>query len=595
MNNEFSKVLVIGIDGMDPVITKELISKELLPNFEYLSKSGSFLNLSTSNPPNSPVAWTSIATGVNPGKHNIFDFIRRNPNNYLPELSLSKQTGSSDYESFVQTDSFWKFTSKANIPTTIIRWPVTFPPEKIDGKMLSGLGVPDIKGFLSGYSYYSETVETDRSQNNILKITKNNNLIETSLFGPKIKGKKGVIDVKESLKIKIIDEESVELVINNKNYSVKKSEWSEWIKAEFKVGLLKKVSGIFKTYLSSVEPFEMYLTTIQINPENPVSEISYPKEYVKELAKDIGFFYTLGMPEETAGYEDKRISKQAFLSQIREVEEEREKMFWREFESFKKQEVGVLAFVFDSSDRVQHFFWNKTSPSKEVIDYYTKKDKLIARVLEQIDDQTLLLIVSDHGFSTFERGVSINTWLVENGFMTLTKELDEEEGPLFQFVDWSKTKAYSLGFNSIYINLKGREGKGIVENKEQIVDEIVSKLETLTDKKTNEKVVNKAYRSKDIYSGNYVDDSPDIIIGFNPGYRMSWQTAIGGFTKEVLNDNLKKWNGDHLIDPKFVPGVLFSNAKFNKSSASQMDVAPTILDSLGIKIPEDIDGISLLK
>ena len=155
----YNKILIIGIDGMDPKIVKNLFSENKLPNFQKLSETGSFLKLNTSNPPNSPVAWTSIATGVNPGKHNIFDFIRRNPENYLPELSLSKNVGEK-YESIVKSESFWKYTSKAGVPTTIIRWPVTFPAEKFDGKLLSGLGVPDIKGFLSGYSYYSESVET---------------------------------------------------------------------------------------------------------------------------------------------------------------------------------------------------------------------------------------------------------------------------------------------------------------------------------------------------------------------------------------------------------------------------------------------------
>ncbi|MBU1855025.1 MAG: alkaline phosphatase family protein, partial [Nanoarchaeota archaeon] len=238
---------------------------------------------------------------------------------------------------------------------------------------------------------------------------------------------------------------------------------------------------------------------------------------------------------------------------------------------------------------------NKLKVNKVIVDNYVRKDEFIETLMKQIDDNTLLIIISDHGFTSFERAVSINTWLVENSFMTLTKYIGDDKAPLFQYVDWDNTKAYSLGFNSIYINLKGREEKGIIEDRNTIVKEIIKKLENLTDKKTGKKVINKAYKSEDIYQGNHVKDAPDIIIGFNPGYRMSWQNAIGGFTKETINNNTKKWNGDHLIDPCLVPGVLFSNVKFNKTSANQPDIIPTIFDALNIHKPDYLDGKSLFE
>ena len=499
------------------------------------------------------------------------------------------------YVSNIKAEPFWRTTSKEGLPTTIIRWPNAFPPEKINGNMLSGEGVPDIKGFMSGYTLYTEKKQDKKeikSSNKIIQVKKNNNLIETELSGPKTKKAGDIIDIKTPMKI-ILSENSASLIINDKKHKIEVNKWSDFIKVKFKIGVFKEVDAIFKAYLVSIEPFEMFLTSIQIDPENPIVKISYPNEYSKDLAEDIGTYYTLGMPEETDAYIDGKLSEKAFLGQVNEIEKQRDKMFWKEFNEFKNKETGVYAFVYDSSDRLQHLFWDEEI--NEVIEnYYTKKDAFIAELLGKLDNDTLLIIISDHGFTSFERSVSINTWLVENDFMKLTKELDNE-GTLFQYVDWENTKAYSLGFNSIYINVKGREGKGIVEYKEEIVNEIIGKLENLVDKKTGKKVINKAYKREEIYNGDYVENAPDIIIGFNPGYRMSWQTAAGGFTKEVLNDNLKKWAADHLVDPKFVPGVLFSNIKINKKEASQMDVAPTILDALGIEIPEGIDGKSLLK
>ncbi len=610
--SKHKKVLLIGIDGMDPKIAKGLMEKDKLPNFKKLAETGSFMNLNAVYPPNSPVAWTSIATGMNPGKHNIFDFIRRDPKNYVPELSLSKTIDNgdfrTDYESYVKADPFWRITTKAEIPTTVIRWPITFPPERIQGNMLSGLGVPDIKGFLSGYTYYTskKTDKSDKDSNKIVEVKENNGLIETEIFGPRTKKSGDIINIKTPMKIKISeDRKSVDIIVNDETYLVEINDWSDWIRAKFDIGMFKNVYGIFKAYLVSIEPFQMYITAIQIDPKNPVVGISYPEKYSADLVDDIGLYYTLGIPEETEGYIDGRISKQAFLKHIEQIEEDRSKMFWKEFNNFKNTKNGVFGFVFDTSDRIQHVFWEekvlgendgKLSLNKAVLDYYVKKDIFIGEVLKQLDDKTLLIIVSDHGFTSFERAVSINTWLYKNGYISLKKEITEkDDGALFRYVDWSKTKAYSLGFNSIYINLKGREKEGIIENKEEIVNEIIEKLESFVDEKTGKNVVHKAYKSEDIYSGNYVKNSPDIIIGFNPGYRMDWKTAIGGFDTEIVSDNLKKWDGDHLVDPVFVPGVLFSNIKIDRDSAHQVDIVPTVLDSLGLDVPSEIDGESLLK
>ena len=607
MNSKYDKVIVIGIDGMDPKITDKLIDEDKLPNFKKLADEGSYMNLNTSYPPHSPVAWTSIATGTNPGKHNIFDFIRRNKENYIPELSLSKSVSGiagTDYESYVKTDPFWRITSNKKIPTNVIRWPVTFPPERVEGNLLSGLGVPDIKGFLSGYSLYSsQDLESDKASNKLIKVDiEDEQFINTYVWGPRTKKGGEIVELKVPMELRI-QEESVDIIINAEKYNVKLNGWSDWIRVKFKAGMFKNVYSIFRVYVISLEPFEMYVTTMQIDPMNPVLDISYPAKYSEDLAKEIGSYYTLGMPEETDGLTDGRLTDEAFLEHIEQIEDERDKMFWKEFETFKKWNNGVYAFVYDSSDRVQHVFWdeklldNKTdgfSLNPAVEDYFVKKDKFIGEVLEQLDNNTLLLVVSDHGFTSFEKSVSVNTWLAENGFMTLNRDIKEgDDGALFRDVDWSNTKAYSVGFNGIFINVKDREGQGIVENREEVVNEIKEKLEALED--DGRMVINKAYKREEIYNGPLINEGPDLVVGFNPGYRMSWQNAIGGFTKEIININDKKWDGDHLVDAVFVPGVLFSNQKINKESANQLDIAPTILDALGLDVPEQMDGNSLLE
>lgn len=605
---KYTKILLIGIDGMDPRIVNKLMNEGKLPNFKKLEEMGAYTNLGTSLPPHSPVAWTTIATGTNPGKHNIFDFIRRDTVRQLPELSLAKSKsgiGGTDYESYVKTDPFWRITSEAGISTTIIRWPVSFPPERIEGNLLSGLGVPDIKGLLSGYTFYT-TADFDKNDETSKKTVAVENLggiIKTSISGPNVRKGSDITSIKVPLKIDL-KENSAIITIQDSKYTVDVNGWSDWIRIKFKTGLLKNVYGISKAYLISTKPeFKMYITDVQIDPENPLVKISYPDGYSAELAQKIGLYNTLGIPEDTGALVDGKITDKTFLEQCNQIEEERNKMFWEEFKKFNK---GIFAFVFDTSDRIQHTHWDekflisddgKFSVNKAIIDYYRKKDVFLGKVLDQIDDKTALIVLSDHGFTSFERNVDINSWLSKNEFMTLTQQPNEKNnGELFEFVDWSKTKAYSLGFNSIYLNIQGRESKGSVDEseREKIVEELIQKLEKLVDPKTNKKVIAHLYKREDVYHGDSTADGPDIIVGFNPGYRMSWQTAIGGVTPEVIFDNKKIWNGDHLVDPEFVPGVLFTNFKISKKAPNQMDIAPTVLKLIGLEIPEDMDGKSLI-
>jgi predicted AlkP superfamily phosphohydrolase/phosphomutase len=604
----YKKILLIGIDGSDPKVLSKLMEEGKLPNLSSLKETGAFTLLETSNPAQSPVAWSSIATGTNPGKHNIFDFIRRNPDNYLPELSLLKSNSgiiSTNYIPIVRSKPFWEITSEAGIPSTIIRWPITFPAEELEGNLLAGLGVPDIKGLLNSYSFYTSEKKSKNGEGieKVIEVEVEDNTINTIIKGPRTKKGGRIVDVTVPMKIKpSSDGGSAKLIIQSSEYEVDLNGWSDWVKIEFKVNFFTKVNAIGRFYLESLNPFKMYLTTVQMDPENPVQPISYPDSYSRELAGEIGTYHTLGLPEDTNALNEGKIGDDVFMEQVWQIDEEREKMFWYEFNRFDE---GIFAFVFDGSDRVEHMFWDENvfeedgelTINPNIEQYYIRKDRFLGEVLNKIDDETALFVFSDHGFSGFERSVSINTWLVENVYMTLKEQPTEKNsGELFKFVDSSKTKAYSVGFTSIFINLKGREGKGIVDpgEKEALIDEIVQKLKQLEDEELGRMAMINVYKSSEVYSGDYVEDAPDIIIGFAPGYRMGWQNAIGGVTPTVFADNTKHWRGDHLIDPSTVPGVLFTNLKIDKPNPHQMDIAPTVLDLFGLDILEGMDGETLI-
>jgi len=624
IGTRYDKTLIIGIDGTDPKVLGQLIGEGKLPNFQKLINKGSYSNLSVVVPAQSPVAWTTIATGSNPGKHNIFDFIIRNPENYLPMLSLAKpEQGAfgTNYKSDVKAKAFFQITSENNIPTTVIKWPMTFPAEKVNGEMLSGLGVPDIKGLLGSYSFYT-TEKDDKSgegAEKVVLVEAKDGVIETQISGPRKMKAGKLVDIIEPMQIRL-ESKKAALIIQGKEYPVEENAWSSWIEIEFNAGIFNTVNGVTKAYLHSTDPFRMYLETVQIDPKNPIQQISYPRKYSAELADEINIYRTLGLPEDTNALNEGRLDDKSFLEQCRQIEDERSKMFWKEFDKFQKRENGVLAVVFDTSDRVQHMFWedsalnaskgveNRTSNekasrtkqlriSKEIEDYFVDKDRFLGEVLGKIDEKTALIMVSDHGFTSFERSVNLNTWLVQNGYMHLNGKPDSNNsGELFSMVDWSKTRAYSLGFGSIYVNLKGREGEGIVDaaDKDALIDEISLKLGKLKDPAYDKSAITKAYKSSDVYSGEFAANAPDIIVGFAPGYRAGWQNAVGGVTPDIFEDNKKHWKGDHIVDPSHVPGVIITNFKMTRNNASQVDVAPTILAISGVSVPESMDGKSLV-
>jgi predicted AlkP superfamily phosphohydrolase/phosphomutase len=603
---KYNKVLIVGIDGMDPKMLNAFLQEGKLPNFQKLITRK---NLETVNPPQSPVAWVTIATGVNPGKHNIFDFIRRNPDTYMPMLGLfNSKTAFSNtrYSSLVDSQTFWELLSENGINSTIIRWPMTFPANELKGELLSGLGVPDLKGFLSGYTLYTEKYIPTEKDSNKVEIVKFNqdNIAHTKIYGPRFKQGSEIKDITADLSIERIDDKKVKLSNDGKEIMVQLGQWSDWITTEFAVNFFTKKSGNWKVYLESIKPLKLFMTTMQINPLKPITPISFPTKYSEDLAGRIGRYYTLGIAEETDGLLDGALSDDGFIQQVFQLEEEREKMFWSEFDKFKQKNKVILAVVFDSSDRLQHTHWQETNLEKgdpkitydkTLERYYANKDKFLGKVLNEIDDQTAVIILSDHGFTSFERGLNLNTWLKNNHYLTLTKEVtDADDGSLFKNVDWKKTKAYAVGFNAIYLNKKGREKEGIVENDEKVIAEIVNKLESLIDEKTGKKVIYKAYRGKDIWQGKDLKNAPDVVIGYYPGYRTDWKTAIGGFTVKEITDNQKRWKGDHMVDKKFVPGVLLANFPVKEGVTQQVDIAPTVYNLLNVEVPKNIfDGKSI--
>lgn len=604
------KVIVLGFDALSPEIIESMMEDGKLPNFSRLKKQGSYRHLSTTNPAQSPVAWSGFATGQNPGKNGVFDFITRDPRTYKLDLSISKMNNGKP-QSPIKSKCFWEYSSRKKVPTVVITCPVTFPPDKVYGRMLSGMGVPDILGTEGTFTFYTtEALDKNKHIGGKVFQIQRSPLMVMNLFGPRVSEVRGNSwQAKVPFKASFKSKDSILVEYQKNKFELEVGQWSDWKDVVFDFGPFKKAKGILKFYLVELKPqFKLYITPINFDPRSPFFQISYPKNYSRELADAIGIYYTQGMPMDTWALNEGRISQEAFLEQADQIFIEKKKMFNFELDRFKE---GVLFCYFESVDIIQHMFWRYLDPEnplyekdaaqgryKDIIgQWYKRLDDILGSVLEKINKEDMVIVLSDHGFGAFRRAVHVNSWLKKNGYLVLKNSDTEVGSELLADVDWSKTKAYSLGFGAIYINQKNREGKGIVNpgvETESLKEEIARKLEGWIDEKYGRPIIKKIYKREEIFWGEHAAEAPDLYIGFNIGYRSSWQTAIGGLPDSLIEDNLKKWGGDHLFDPSLVPGVIFLNKKITKDNPSIYCITPTILKIIGYSNDEikkcDFDG-----
>jgi hypothetical protein len=465
--------------------------------------------------------------------------------------------------------------------------------------------VPDLKGTQGTFTLFtSEKKELGYTGGCQVLVEVNSNKVQGFLRGPKNIWRKD----KEEMKIPFtcfIDkkEKTVLLKIGGQNINLQVGQYSDWINLTFKSGVGMKVHGICRVLVTEIEPhFKMYVSPINISPDKPGLPISHPFYYSIYLAKMQGNYATLGLAEDTWALNERVINEDAFLKQCYLNHEEREKMF---FNALKHTNRGLCVCVFDITDRVQHMFFRyldanhpsnrdkETEKYKNTIeDLYINMDRMIGRVMKFIDQESILFVISDHGFKQFKWGVNLNSWLYKNGYLKL-KEGKTVSNEWFAEVDWDKTKAFAFGLAGIFINTRGREKKGIVkpgQEKDGLKKELISKLNNLMDDRYNQVAIRRIYDASEVFKGPYTMEAPDLIVGYAEGYRASWDSAIGKVTNKIFEDNTKSWSGDHAVDPEIVPGVLFCSQRIEDNSPSLIDIAPTILKLFGVAAPEYMDG-----
>lgn len=690
------KTVILGFDGADAKLTEQWMNEGKLPNLAKLREQGTFAPLRSTIPSQTPVAWSTFATGLNPGRHGVFDFLKRNPETYRPDLALvtetrkpfllGKQTPLAlgiglglllallafgllklfrvrnrpallsgavlgvlcgagvgvmasrwlPVERPVavnprQGATFWELLGDHGEKVRVIRLPQNFPPKGWEhGEMFTGLGTPDLSLRIGKPFYFtSELFFQPRGGNDVsaevVELVDNKGRIETEIkeVPDDLFSKKGERYLSTPMVLNVPEDRShLEIEVEGQKLNLKPGEWSDWVSFTFAYNPLLKLHGIGRFRLLEITPeIKLYLSPIQFDPKKlpPVLDITSPRKFAGQLTDRFGRFKTIGWAIDTWSLKGGTIDEAVFLEDVKMTREKEEEMLYGFLE--EKDGWDVLVQYFEYTDRVQHMMWRLFDPEHpmydaalaakfggSILESYQDMDRIVGETLRRVPPDTHVLVVSDHGFAPFRWEVNYNTWLAQNGYMTLVgadsemKNLEDlfDQGEFFTNVDWSKTRAYALGLGNIYINLQGREAKGIVKQGaeyEALRQEIKSKLEAYVDPLTGQHPVAHVFTREEAHQGVF-DPAvmPDLIPSNGYGYRVGWQDTLGGIAKVFIQPNTDIWSGDHCsVYPPLVNGILFSSHKLALSGEPYIgDVFPTVLASYGVKPAEGLDGHSLL-
>lgn len=610
------RVIVLGFDGLDYGLTQELMARGSLPNFSRLAEMGRFSALGTSIPPQSPVAWSTFITGLDPGQHGIFDFVHRDPKTMQPYLSTTRTEAaartlklgkwqlpldSGEVELLREGQPFWDVLERQGIETNVIRMPANFPPSGKATRELSGMGTPDILGTYGTFSFFTSSINasTDRSLAGgaIFSVPVIDGVVHGVLEGPENPFLVQPEHVTADFTVYIsADRQYAKLVVGDEERLLKVGDWSDWVPIEFALAPTQHLRAECRFFLKRLEPhFEMYVSPANIDPMSPALPISSPARYATELAKATGRFYTQGMPEDTKSLKTAVLTPAEFLQQAKIAGDEVRRQYAYELGRFRD---GLLFYYFGNVDQVSHVMWRPRDtqhpaydaatdrPYEHVVeDLYVGLDAIVGDTLRSLGKDDLLVVMSDHGFASWRRSFHLNSWLRDNGYLAARPAFDVEDSGPFAGVDWSRTRAYAVGLNGLYVNVKGREAHGIVapEDREALITEISGKLLRTIDPATGAPAISRMFRREEVYTvKGHEDIAPDAIVGYAKGTRSSDVSALGGLTPETIVDNRDAWNGDHCMDPAAVPGILLSSRPLRKAAPNLQTVAAAILAEFGI-------------
>ncbi len=614
------RLIVLGIDGMDYELTRRFMDEGLMPNFSRLAQEGTFQSLETSVPPLSPVAWSNFITGMDAGAHGIYDFFHRHPETMIPYNSASEVIGeeptkiggkwqipgAGEVKLLRRGQPFWEVLEEHGVPAHIIRIPANFPPSGTASHELTGMGTTDILGTSGTLSYYtSELFAADRTitGGEIFEAWAEDNVVRTALHGPD----NPFLQQREELTTDLVvyldpEEPRAKIAIGDEEVLLEVGQWSEWVPVEFEMIPTQTLNGICRFYLRQVRPeFQLYVSPINYDPLAPAQVISTPDDFAEELARATGRFYTQGMPEDTKIVTEEVMDPDEFLAQSRIAHQEIVDQWGYVMDRFQS---GFLFYYFGNLDQTSHVMFRSFDPEHPLYDpevdgpyagvipeLYRQADAVVGYTLDRLAENppraggTRLVVMSDHGFAPFRRAFHLNTWLAQNGYLALKGPYLENDPGFFANVDLARSRAYGLGFNGLYLNLRGRERNGIVDpgERQALLDEISDKLLQVIDPATGEPAITKVYQSDQVYEDRgALEIGPDLLVGYAEGTRCSNESILAEVPAELFKDNDEAWSGDHGMDHETVPGILLTDRPLGKPATSLKDLAGSLLAEFGI-------------
>ncbi len=617
--NTPARMVILGVDGMDPKLLAQYMQEGVVPNLSKLASSGGFMPLETSNPPQSPVAWSTFITGMDPGSHGIFDFLHLDRDTLTPYMSTTRIQGKSltlpmgrwriplkspRTELLRQGTAFWELLERNGVHTRLFQIPANYPPVETSGQAISGMGTPDLQGTSGTFTLYTTDPSWKAgtvSGGIIERVTLRDGVGHGRITGPPNPLLESSPNVTADLEVLVDPQNPVALVrVGDGRLLLQQGEWSDWVPVHFDLmPHVSGISGMVRLYLKEVRPhLVLYMTPVNIDPRDPAQAIAAPAKYAYELAEDAGPFYTEEMPEDTKALRAGVLTAHEFLIQTQLVLDERKRLLDAQLRRFAKEpERSLMFFYFSSIDQRHHMLYREADPTDPLRpadiaadlagamrDTYRQIDEQVGKVMSAVGENTAIVVMSDHGFSPFRRQVHLNRWLELHGYLRLTDSFNRDNYEWLQGIDWSATRAFAIGLNSLYLNVRGREKHGIVspEQRAALTAKLAQELGAWVDAENGQKVVTQVTLREQAYNGPFVDDAPDIIVGYAPGYRASWDTTTGKVPLKLIEPNFDEWTGDHCIDSRAVPGVLLSNRPLRARSGGLADLTVSVLGYFGV-------------
>jgi predicted AlkP superfamily phosphohydrolase/phosphomutase len=515
--------------------------------------------------------------------------------------------------------ALWERVDAAGVRGTSLLAPLAFPaPELQDGCLLCGLGTPDVAGTPGLAIQYREEpvpgggrITPTGCRVSPVRAT-DDRLHGVFAEGPKDSAGRRVRAPISPLVLRA--KRLAVISVGRGEATVGERQWTPWMPVSFRVAPFLDLAGLTRfRLLEGGARTVLYQEPTCFDPLRPsaAAPIATPRSFGAEIGGGKPFD-TLGWACATNPLQDGLIDEETFLSDVEDLDRVREEMVMRGLEDASRR---FFFCVLATPDRVQHLFWRDIDPEHPlhdagaiarrgdpIRDSYRRLDALVGRVRrERLKPGDLLLVVSDHGFASFRVSVNLNRWLAEEGFLvgsgaTAERTIETSLGgtSLFPGVDWAKTKAYSLGLGKIWINLAGREPHGCVPAAERRAAMETLRERLLALRHEGQPVVRSVKFREDLYRGDRVGGSADLILGFEAGYRISWQATLGSLDEPVFAPNRALWSGDHCsVDPDLVPGVLFASRPFEAGAPSIADIFPTVEAALGLSPTPGLDGTAL--